>query len=65
MVKANQDIKEALKKSRVKQWELADKVGLNSFYFSAKLRHELSNEEKYKLFMLIGEIVDERKEVKS
>lgn len=57
---ANQDIREALIKSGVKHWELAEKVGVSPSCLSVKLRHELSSEEKYKLFSLIQEIVDER-----
>ena len=49
-----------MKKSGVKYWELADKVGLSPNYFGTKLRHELSSEEKYKMFTYIQEIVDER-----
>lgn len=63
-VGANQDIRDALYKSGVKQWELADKAGLSPNYFVIKLRHELPSEEKFKLFTLIQEIVDER-EVRS
>ena len=57
---ANKDIREALKKSGVKQWELADKYGMDNTRFCVKLRHELSSDEKLKLFALIQEIVDEK-----
>ena len=60
MEKANKDIREVLQKSGVKQWELAEKVGLSPNYFVTKLRRELSSEEKYRMFTLIQEIVDER-----
>lgn len=61
MEKANKDIREALVKSGVRQWELAEKYGLSNTHFCAKLRKELTSEEKYKLFTIIQEIVDERK----
>ena len=63
MEKANKDIREALKKSGVKQWELADKYDMDNTRFCVKLRHELSSDEKLKLFTLIQEIADSRKEV--
>ena len=57
---SNCDIREALRKSGVKQWELAERYGLSASWFTVKLRKELSSEEKYKLFTLIQQIVDER-----
>ena len=57
---ANQDIREALKKSGVKQWELADKCIITNTRLCEKLRHELSSDVKLKLFALIQEIVDEK-----
>ena len=61
MEKANNDIREALKKSGVKQWELADKLGVANTRLCEKLRHELSGEEKCRIFNLIVEILEERK----
>ena len=61
MEKANKDIREALQKSGVKQWELAEKVGLSPNYFVTKLRRELSGEEKCRMFNFIAEILEERK----
>ena len=60
MRKANQDIRDALKISGVKLWELAEKVGLSPNYFSTKLRRELDDDDKKKLFIIIQSIVDER-----
>lgn len=60
----NQDIREALKKSGVHYWELAEKLEVSASWLSVKLRKELTGEEKYKIFTLIQQIVDER-EVKS
>ena len=60
-MKANQDIRMMLKASNVLQWELADKVGYSHNYFGAKLRHELPEDEKMKMFGYIREIADERK----
>lgn len=57
----NLDIRETLQKSGVAHWELAEKLGLSASGLCVKLRKELPSEEKYKLFTLIGEIVDGRK----
>ena len=56
----NQDIRDAAKESGVRLWELARKVGFSYNYFIVKLRHELSADEKTKLFTLIKEIAHER-----
>lgn len=61
----NKDIREALVKSGVKHWELAERYGVSASWLSVKFRKELTGEEKYKLLTLIQEIVDERKEVRS
>lgn len=57
---ANKDIREALEKSGVKYWELAEKLGISQCWLSVKLRMEFTSEEKYKVFTLIQEIVDEK-----
>lgn len=56
----NLDIREALQKSKVKYWELAEKYGFTPSHLSVKLRHELSSEEKLKMFDCIQQIVEER-----
>ena len=61
MERANADIRAAMKKSQVRQWELADKVGLTPNYFVIKLRHELPEDEKLKLFAMIQEIAEVKK----
>ena len=43
---ANEDIKEALKKHNIKQWQLADMLGTSESVLSKKLRYELSDQEK-------------------
>ncbi len=60
MDRANQDIRDALKKSNVKQWELAERFGLSANYFVMKLRKELPESEKIKMFSLIQKISEEK-----
>ena len=59
----NRDIRDALEKSNVRYWELAEKLGISQSWLSVKLRKELSSDEKYRMLILIQEIVDERKAV--
>ncbi len=60
MEKANKDIRLALEQSGVRQWELAERAGYSENHFIRKMRHELPSEEKYRMFTLIQEIIDER-----
>ena len=50
---ANTDIKELAKKSNVKLWQVADRLGLTDITFSKKLRKELSKEEKENIKSII------------
>lgn len=52
----NLDIKEAIRKASLKHWEVAEKYGLHEGNFSRKLRHELSESEKNKIFEIINDL---------
>ena len=56
----NQEIRQAAASSRVRLWQVADRLHLTDGNFSRKLRHELSNTEKMRILSIIEEI---RKEV--
>ena len=58
---ANQDIRDTAKECHVRHWEIADKLGYSADWFSRKLRKELAEDEKFKIFGIIGEIAAERK----
>lgn len=62
MKKANQDIREVLKKHKIAQWELADKMKFSPNYFVVKMRHEFDSQEKLRAFDCIQEILEERGE---
>ncbi len=49
----NKRIKDALYKHSLKQWELAELMGINEFSLSRKLRHELPKEEQERIISLI------------
>ena len=53
---ANKDIKGFAKASNVKLWQVADKLGITDIAFSKKLRKELSDAEKTKIFSIIEEL---------
>lgn len=52
----NVDIREYAKKKGVKLWEIASALHINDGNFSRKLRQELSNEMKQKIFQIIDKI---------
>lgn len=52
----NMDIREYAKKKGVKLWEIASALHINDGNFSRKLRQELPNEIKQKIFQIIDQI---------
>lgn len=58
--KSNLDIRKKAKSKGVYLWEIAEKLEISECYFIRKLRHELLQEEKDKIFNIIDEIVKER-----
>lgn len=55
----NQDLRSYAKRHGVFLWELAEKLGTHESMLSRKLRHELPDDEKKKMFALIDEIATE------
>jgi hypothetical protein len=58
-MRANLDIRAKAKGAGVKLWEIADKLGITDSNFSRKLRHELPQAEKDRIFSIIEEIAKE------
>lgn len=56
----NLDIREAAQNNAVMLWEIADKLGITDSHFSRKLRHELPQAEKDRIFSIIEEIAKEK-----
>ena len=54
----NVDIREYAKKKGVKLWEIASALHIKDGNFSRKLRQELPNEMKQKIFQIIDKISD-------
>lgn len=57
---ANADIRAAALHNAVMLWEIADKLGITDSHFSRKLRHELPQAEKDRIFSIIEEIAKEK-----
>lgn len=55
-MRANQDIRERAKKSGVCQWEIAETLGISETHLCRKLRKELPEDEKQKIYGIIGEL---------
>lgn len=56
----NKDIRRAIARSELKYWQVAAALGIQDSTFSRKLRHELPQEEKDKIFTIIDELVREQ-----
>lgn len=56
----NQEIKKAMKEHKVKQWQIAEKLGMSEFTLSRWMRHELDDEKKKIFLEAITEIKEER-----
>lgn len=52
----NTDVREAAKKAGVKLWQIADAIGITDGNFSRKLRKELPEDEKQKIFAIIDDL---------
>lgn len=56
---SNQDIRRTAAGAGVKLWQIADASGIADCSFSRKLRKELPQEEKEKIFSIIRELSQE------
>ena len=54
---SNHEIKEAIRKADLKQWEVAEKYGLHEGNFSRLLRRELTRTEKEKIHQIIKDLM--------
>ena len=56
----NIEIKNKLKESKIFQWELAERMEISEMTLVRKLRKELPNDEKQKIFSIIKELATEK-----
>ena len=59
----NIEIRTAYMQAGIKQWQLAEALGVSETHFSRKLREELPQEEKEKILEAIKRIVREKQGV--
>lgn len=55
----NQDIRKAVQEAGLKLWQIAEKFGMQDSNFSRKLRHELSQTDKQRIYGIIEELKKE------
>ena len=55
----NQDIRAAIEAAKIRYWQVAAMYGCTDGNFSRKLRKELPDEEKEKIFSIIRELSQE------
>lgn len=55
----NTDIRNKAKENGVKLWQIAERLSITDGNFSRRLRRELSQEEKARVFAIIREITKE------
>lgn len=56
----NNDIRERIRASGLKQWQVADAYGLHESNFVRLLRHELSNEQRQRVEAAIQAALQEQ-----
>lgn len=56
MIKANADIREAIKAAGLKQWQIADSLKISEITLCRRLRHELAAGEKKQILDIIQEL---------
>jgi hypothetical protein len=59
MSRPNDDIRERAKQKGVCLYQIADRVGMQDSNFSRKLRKELTDGEKKRIFKIIDELAEE------
>lgn len=62
-MKANQEIRDLIYQSRLKNWEVADAIGISDSRFSVWLRTPLKDERRARVTKAISELTEKQKEV--
>lgn len=56
----NEELRNMIKSSGIRMWEIAEKLSINDGNFSRRLRKELSQEEKAKIIIIVDELKKEK-----
>ncbi|MFB5429853.1 hypothetical protein ACE4ZH_02385 [Enterococcus casseliflavus] len=59
-MKANQDLRELIYTERLKNWQVADKIGISDSRFSVWLRTPLNEERRLKVITAINDLKESR-----
>ena len=59
---ANEDIRNKLNSSNIRYWQVANLYGITDGNFSRKLRKELPDDEKKKIFNIINQLLKNEKQ---
>lgn len=59
----NVEIRSAYMQAGIKQWQLAEALGLSETHFSRKLRKELPQEEKERILETVDRLAQEKQGV--
>lgn len=62
MQRANEEIRRAIGANGLKQWQIAEALGMRDENFSRKLRTELKDDEREKILSIIEEIANNERE---
>lgn len=62
-MKANQEIRDLIYRSRLKNWEVADAIGISDSRFSVWLRTPLNDVRKERVVKAISDLTKKRQEV--
>ena len=57
---ANVEIREKIETEGIRYWSVAEKLGISDSSFSRKLRRELSEDEKQRVFRAINDAAAEK-----
>ena len=58
MLRTNEEIRRAIGGAGLKNWQIANAMGIREENFSRKLRTELSEEEKQKILSIIEKVAN-------
>ena len=62
MQRANEEIRRAIGANGLKQWQIAEALGMRDENFSRKLRTELKDDEREKILSIIEENANNERE---
>lgn len=62
-MKANQEIRDRIMMNRLRQWEVAEQIGITDNRFTVWLRTPLREDRKQRVEAAINELLEKQKEV--